>query len=641
MTTAFGDSAEAIREHVNSLGVPLLVASLIHLTGDLSILQRAPRVLPPAYPGDASGSVSQVDAAEVRAEAITAIEGFRARNYPVPYLPSRSELQQILSYTMGAAVEDEYLELLSEELALTGDCRLPAWQRTPAERNRASMSVIIIGAGMSGLLLAHRLKQLGIRHSIIEKNKEVGGTWHENRYPGCRVDVPSNSYSYSFRPQYRWPNLYSPQAELQRYFKSFSEESGVRENIKFETEVTRLEYDEDQCDWRVTVVHDGHERTLRARAVVSAVGQLNRPHIPRIAGAEQFSGNQFHSARWPHELDLKDRRVAVIGSAATAVQLVPELAKIAKTLYVFQRTPNWIIVHPEYHRTVTRSEAWAQEHLPYFSRWQRVLLFNPLLDRSPDHLKIDPSWPQDGRSISKSNEAMRVAFTAGIRSALEDRPDLIEKALPTYPPFTKRPALGDGGYYRALLRPHVHLIGEPIHKITETAIVDGSDRHYDVDAIVYATGFRSMQFLAPMRVMGLGGRDLQDYWGDEPRAYLGMTVAGFPNLFCMYGPGTNLGYTGNLIFNSECQARYITGCLLHMVDHGFRAINVREDVYKRYAQRLESALESFSWSHPSTGNWYRNAAGKVITNSPWRLLDYWQWTRSPDFTDFSMLRADS
>jgi 4-hydroxyacetophenone monooxygenase len=266
------------------------------------------------------------------------------------------------------------------------------------------------------------------------------------------------------------------------------------------------------------------------------------------------------------------------------------------------------------------------------------MLYGWGIDGSPAHMKIDPAWPQDGLSISAPNEERRVRMTQSIRDAVgAENTELLEKVIPKYPPFVKRPNPGDGGYYRALLQDNVDLVVEGVEEIVSNGIVDASGQFHELDAIIYATGFKAMEFLAPMGIRGLQGVSIRDYWGEDPGAYLGMTVPGFPNFFMLYGPGTNLGFNGNLIFNSEYQTRYIGACIAHQIVNDVPAMQVREEVYDDYCLRMEAALESFSWSHGSTGNWYKNSRGKVIANSPWSLLDYWTWTRDFNHDDFQEL----
>ncbi len=633
---------EYIQSALPELALTVLMLSVVHMTGRMDIIHDAPLSKLPLYSGDASGGLAAADKQVILDKAFQAVREWRDNGCPAPYYPNDAELQEMMDYVAGVPLDSRYVSMLKEDLGMDGEARAIRGKNPVDANTLDSLPVLIIGAGMSGLLMGFRLKQAGIPFEIVEKNAGVGGTWFENRYPGCRVDVPSYCYSYSFVHDYDWPKQFSPQAELKRYFEHCADLFDLREHISFGTQVERAVYDEEQAAWNVSLRDSHGERQMGARAVVSAVGQLNRPSIPSIKGEETFSGERLHTTQWREDIALEGKRVAVIGTAATAVQLVPELARSVAHLTVFQRTPNWIIIHPEYRRDIKDAEEWALRGLPFYARWYRIMLYSWGVDGNPAHMKIDPAWPQDGLSISAANEERRVRMTQNIRDAVgAENAELLEKVIPKYPPFVKRPNPGDGGYYRALLQDNVELIADGVEEIVAGGIIDASGRFHELDLIVYASGFKAMDFLAPMDVRGLGGVSIKDYWGEDPGAYLGMTVPEFPNFFMLYGPGTNLGFNGNLIFNSECQTRYIGDCIAHQFINDLPAMQVRTDVYNDYCQRMEEALESFSWSHGSTGNWYKNARGKVIANSPWSLLDYWTWTREFNPDDFQVIPATS
>ena len=632
-------SDEEINAAVAEAGLLPLLLSVVHITGSLDVLQRLPPTKPPQFSGDTSGSVGPEEAAPLRALAAAAIRSWRDAGCPPPRHLAEDEMRRMIEVLVGKPLEARYGPLLAEELGLAGDARAFRWRRTvtPAEKSRCP--VLIVGAGMAGLVMGYRLKQAGIPFTIVDKNRGPGGTWFENRYPGVRVDVPSYCYSYSFIRDHRWPELFSPGPVLRAYFEACVERLGLGSHIRYGVEAVRAVYDDAAAAWDVTLRSGSGEEQTRVRAFVSAVGQLNRPLIPQIEGEALFRGVRCHTSRWPEGLDLAGKRVAVIGTAATALQVIPEVAKAATQLTIFQRSPTWCLVHPEYRRAFRSGEQWAMDHLPGYARWYRVLLYNWAGDGSPDHLRIDPEWPQDGRSVSAANQAWRERLTRGITKAVGDDPDILSKVLPSYPPGGKRPNLGDGGFYQALAGDNVELVTDGIDRFTETGVVDRSGVHREFDIVIYATGFRALEYLAPMEIVGRGGRRINDFWQDDPGAYLGVTVPAFPNLFMMYGPGTNLGYNGNLFFNAECQARYISGCLRWMIEEGIGAVEVKPSVYADYERRKGEALAGFTWSHPGAGNWYKNRAGKVIANSPWPLVDYWEWTREPDPSDYAVRRV--
>jgi 4-hydroxyacetophenone monooxygenase len=464
----------------------------------------------------------------------------------------------------------------------------------------------------------------------------VGGTWFENTYPGCRVDVANHFYCFSFEPNHEWSEFFCQRAELQDYFERCADRYGVREHIRFDTEVVSARYDERTAQWSVTLrAKHGPEEEITAHALISAVGQLNRPKIPELPGLDGFRRAAFHSAAWDHDVRLSGRRVAVIGSGASALQLVPEVAKEAAHLCVFQRSPAWMVPNPNYHSAVSEGKKWLLAHVPFYARWYRFLLFWPGSDGLMPSLEVDPSWPHPERSVNALNEQMRILFTSYMQQQVQD-PELLEKVVPRYPPFIKRMLQDNGSWLQALQRENVELVTDPIAEIAPDAIVCRDGTRHPVDAIVFATGFHASRFLWPMQITGRGGVELGRLWGEDPKAYLGVTVPGFPNLFCLYGPGTNLAHAGSIIFHSECQVRYVMGCLEALLERGQRAMECKPKVCDGFQQRLEERLAQLVWSHPGSGSWYKNSEGRVVTTSPWRLVDYWRWTREPDLADYDL-----
>jgi 4-hydroxyacetophenone monooxygenase len=630
------ESDEFIAAQLEGASIPTLLMSLIHLTGDTSLLRGSirPKVV---MMGGFQGDLSEADQGQVRRMALKALGEYRDRGCSLPPQPSPDLVQEMMNFMVGERVGDEYVPMMLEELALDGnDSRAPRWTRPVPAAVREKFHVLVIGAGMSGLLQALRLKEAGIPFTVVEKNDSVGGTWYENSYPGCRVDIANHFYSYSFEP-YAWSEYFSRRDELLTYFRSFVLRHGLEPHIRYNTEVTTARYDEAQALWNVELKSNvaGSVEAMRVNAIVSAVGQLNRPRIPDIAGRADFKGPQVHSAQWDPDIDLTGKRVAVLGSGASAFQLVPEVAKLAGKLYVFQRSAPWMLPNPLYHEAVSPQFRWLVEHVPYYGRWFRFLIFYPGSDGILPALRIDKDWPHPERAVNAINDHYRSQLIEYMKSQVNGNLELLEKVTPKFPFMGKRMLQDNGSWLRALQRPNVELIDAGVTRIDATGIV-GASRHYDVDVIIYATGFHATKFLFPIEVVGKGGRNLAQVWGDEPRAYLGITVPDFPNLFCLYGPATNLAHAGSIIFHSECQVRYATACIQALLENGVRAMDCKPEVYDDYTRRLIAELETLVWSHPAADSWYRNRAGRVVTTSPWRLADYWKWTRAPNLEDYTL-----
>jgi 4-hydroxyacetophenone monooxygenase len=630
------ESDELIAQALEGASIPTLMMSLVHITGDSRLLKGPirPKVV---MLGGFQGNLSEAEQASVRAMALAALKDYRDRGCTLPPQPSPALVHEMMNFMVGERVGNEYVPMMLEELALDGDdSRAPRWSREVPESVRGRFHVLVIGAGMSGLLQALRLKEAGIPFTVVEKNDSVGGTWYENCYPGCRVDIANHFYSYSFEP-YAWTEYFSRRDELLAYFRRFVTRHGLEPYIRYRTEALVARYDAQAAMWEVQLRShgDGATRTLQVNAVVSAVGQLNRPKIPDIEGRELFRGMQVHSAEWDPALDLSGKRVAVLGSGASAFQLVPEVAKVAARLYVFQRSAPWMLPNPLYHEAVSPQFRWLVEHVPYYGRWFRFLIFYPGSDGILPALRIDRSWPHPERAVNALNDQYRTQLLEYMKSQVNGNLELLEKVTPKFPFMGKRMLQDNGSWLRALQQPNVELIDEGVTRIDAHGIV-GRRARYEVDVIVYATGFHATKFLWPVEVVGRGGKRLSEVWGDEPRAYLGITVPDFPNLFCLYGPATNLAHAGSIIFHSECQVRYTTACLQALIERGARAMECRPEVYEDYTRRLIAELETLVWSHPAADSWYRNRAGRVVTTSPWRLADYWKWTRAPDLADYTL-----
>ena len=630
----FDDSDEAIAAALEDVSIPTLMLSLVHMTGDMDVIRG--RLRPQGLViNEVQGFMSEEDKAEARALALELICAYRDGGCRLPPPPSPADIKEMMAWLCCEEVPDEYIPMLMEEMELDG---------TDARRvdihvdldARAEFPVVVIGCGESGLLAGIRLDEAGIPFTIIEKNAGPGGTWWENTYPGARVDVGNHFYCYSFEPSDHWTEYYAQQPELQRYFQDVMERRGIEPSIRFETEVTGARWDESTATWAVSVrAADGTEEVLPARAVISAVGQLNRPNLPEIDGLDDFEGPSFHSAAWDHSIDYRGKRVAVVGAGASGFQIVPTIAPDVAHLTVFQRTAQWMFPNPNYHAKVGPGVQWALRHLPFYGRWYRFLILWSACDKGLEGAKIDPDWPDQQRSVSEGNEFTRLIFTDWITSQLGDDTELLEKCIPDYPPTAKRTLQDNGSWLGALTRDNVDLVREGIDHIEANAIVTESGERVEVDIIVFATGFQANRFLWPMEIVGRDGRTLRDVWGERPKAYLGITVPGFPNLFCMYGPGTNLAHGGSLIFHSECQMRYITGCLDLLISQHRASLEPREDVHEAYYERVQKELETLVWSHPGvTHSWFKNPEGKIHVLSPWRLVDYWDWTREPDPDDF-------
>ena len=626
----FTTSDEEIAEALLDVSIPTLMLSLVHMSGDAGLIRGE---LKPAglFLNEVQGYMSEADKAAVRKIALEVIADYRDRGCQEPEPIGQELLQEMMQWLVCEPVPAEYVPMLLEEMELDGtDSR--AVLGTPAD----NFPVVVIGCGESGLLAGIRLKEAGIPFTIVEKNEGVGGTWWQNSYPGARVDVGNHFYCYSFEPTDQWTHFFAEQPELQAYFQTVMDKYDIGRHVLWETEVTEASWDDDIATWSVTARdRTGVTTTLTARAVISAVGQLNRPHLPDIEGQRGFAGPAFHSSDWDHSVDLRGLRVAMIGAGASGFQIAPAIADEVESLTVFQRTAQWMFPNPNYHAEVGPGVQWALRHLPFYGRWYRFLLFWPGCDKGLEAARVDADYPDQQKAVSEINEITRIMFTEWIASQVGDDPELLAKVVPGYPATGKRTLQDNGSWLRTLTRANVELVRAGIDHIESDAVVTEDGTRYPADIIVYATGFQANKMLWPMTIRGRDGELLSERWGQRPSAYLGITVPGYPNFFCMYGPGTNLAHGGSLIFHSECQIRYITECLELLINGGHACLEPREDKATEWHERSQAEMRKMVWSQPSIKHsFYKNSFGEVHILSPWRLVDYWSWTREPNRDDF-------
>jgi len=635
------ESDDIIKAAIEEAHWPSLIAALVHVTGDASLVSGD---IKPVYEmmGDGQGGLTPDQIAQTKARAFEALKKYRDGGCKLPPHPTPDTVRKMMTFVAGGDIPEQYVPFLEEELALdASDAKAVHGLETLPESAKKDFRVLIVGAGMSGMLAAIRLKQAGIAFTVVDKNKDVGGTWMVNSYPGCRVDNPNHMYSYSFEPNHDWPYHFSTQPLLWKYFRGVADKYGLRPNIRFETEVIQSVYDEAEAKWKTRVRSaGGKEETLVSNVVITAVGQLSRPRLPDIKGIETFKGQSFHSAEWDHAVDLKGKRVAVIGTGASAFQFVPEIAPTVGQLFVFQRTAPWILPTPRYHLPVPEGKKWLLKHVPFYAKWYRFYLVWTLTDGIYAFVQADPNWTTRKDSVSAANDQLREMVTQYIKGQLEGHPELAEIAVPNYPLGGKRGVLDNGVWLGALKRPNVETISDAIVEITPTGLKTKTGRQIDVDVIIYGTGFTASQFLAPMKFIGKGGIDLHEQWDGDARAYLGITVPNFPNLFIMYGPNTNIVVNGSIIFFSECEVRYIQGLIELLLKSGGGAIEVKKNVHDAFNERVDAGNAKMAWGVPQVTSWYKNQKGRVSQNWPWPIVDYWTATRAPNPAEYDVRPVD-
>lgn len=623
------DDDAVIAAALDDASIPALVAAVVHLTGDPSIIRRPLR--PRGW--DIQGFrevLTDEERALLRREALGAVCAWRDAGCPTPTpLPDELALE-LMAWITGRPIPDDYAALYLEEMDLAG--RNPRAIEVPEAAPRR-VSALIIGCGESGLLAALRLHEAGIPFTVLEKNHDVGGAWLENHYPGCRVDVASHYYSYSFGPNDEFSEYFARQPELHRYFRRFVEDRGVAERVRWGCEVERAMWEEDDARWHVTFRNAvGQRETLAADVLISGVGILNRPLIPDIPGLDRFPGPVFHSARWDDDVDLTAKRVALIGAGASGFQIAPAIADDVERLVVFQRTAQWMAPNARYHQAISDGERWALRHLPGYGRWYRFLLLWQASDKLLELVRADPTWPDFPRTANARSAERREDFVAWIAANVGDDFALAAKVTPDYPPMAKRMLQDNGSWLQCLQRPQVDLVTDEIVEVDGHAVVTAAQRH-DVDVIVLATGFRANEVLWPMEIIGRSGKSLTETWNGRPVGYLGISVPDFPNFFMLGGPGSGLAHAGSMIFISECQMRYV-GDAIRLLLEGHRSIEPSTAAFTAYEEAQQAEVETLMWGHPSIEHsWYKAPDGRVYVLCPWRLVDYWKMTARVDLAD--------
>jgi cation diffusion facilitator CzcD-associated flavoprotein CzcO len=495
-------------------------------------------------------------------------------------------------------------------------CR-PASARKPhPSRSSVFVRVIVIGAGFSGVCMGIALKRAGCHDFVLlESGERVGGTWRDNVYPGCACDSPALLYQFSFEPKSDWSRVWVEQTEIQRYLEHCVQKYDLTPHIHFGTRVSDAAWDDHAGVWRVRTASGPQ---YEAEVLVAGVGQLHRPVVPDLAGLGEFAGTAFHSANWQAGIDLRGRKVVVVGNAASAVQFVPRIAPVVGALTIVQRSANWVL--PRNDRAFSRAEQDRFAQFPFWQKLNRQLAW----------------WRHELRNpVRLANPRVARRLEGLARRHLERQitdPALRRRLTPDYPIGAKRILLSDD-YYPALTRENVALVTAPLARAEPDAVITADGRRLAADVLIFATGFAATEFLAPMRVSGRGGVSLDRRWQYGAEAYLGLSVAHFPNFFLLYGPNTNLGHN-SIVFMIECQVRYVIACLRELQNRGGGVMSVREDAECAFATEMQSRLAGSVWRRAR--NWYTSSNGRITTNWPGSAVEYWWRSRRPRFSHYDI-----
>ena len=616
-----------LKDGIANANIPALLMVLYQMTGEATWLQEpfAPGRSPGLDDND-SGQLPDEVQTQIRTAAEEAIEAWLAGRPLAIERPTNLRLAEMLSVAMTEHVPGEYGDIVAAGMGYD-------LEPTAEAAIAADKTAIVIGGGVSGICAGIELGKLGIDYTLFEKNEDFGGTWFENRYPGCGVDTPSLTYTFSCRPN-DWSMYFPLRDEIEGYLLDTAREFGLYDKACFRTHVEEARWNTATDQWDVTITTpDGKRETHSADYLFSAVGILNIPKYPQIDGLDEFAGEVYHTSRWPAEADLSGKRVAVIGNGASGMQVAPAIADEVSRMTIFARSKQWAAPFPQFRKKVPEGVRYLMQVVPLYRAWLEQRLSWTFNDRVHGTLFRDPEWEHPERAVNEINDAHRRVFTRYVEEQLQDRPELIERVLPEYPPFAKRMLL-DNGWFRTIKKPHVDLIPEHLAKVQGNTLFTSSGETVEADVIILATGFQTTNVLGSYDIVGREGQLLRDHWGeDNASAYLGTLVPGFPNFFILLGPNVGSGHGGSMIRNIENQMHFAGQVVQCAEAQEASTVEVKETAYTDYSRRIDDAHDRLVWTHPGTENWYRNSQGRVVAITPWRNDAFWRMTRSPDEAD--------
>ncbi|WP_345751347.1 flavin-containing monooxygenase [Microbacterium rhizophilus] len=640
---AITESDDQLREYVAKSELPVLLASLAAALRDTSILETAVRPpIPPMGPYlDPHGGMTleqQARAREIGFEALKRVRDERIRS--VDTLPQEIADEILDWFTDGRTQDPAYAGQLKHELDIAPDKNgIADWRFEDVAKGRA-FEVLIVGAGVSGIAAAWRLQEAGIPFTWIEGAHTLGGTWWKNHYPGVRLDTPTYGYSFSFAQRTDWPHQFAQGHEVLEYLKdTFAKAGWTEDTVELNTKLTKAEFHQETGTWTATTrTGDGRERTRTFHAIMTGVGQLDHPFIPEFPGQETFAGAQMHSQEWDHSVDLKGKKVAVIGTGASAYQIVPAIADDVEQLYVFQRSAPWMLPAPTYHELMSEAAQWLHAKVPHYGHWFRLWVTAGGIDGRLHIARAEDGWEGVPHSVSRANEEFRQAVVKRYEEQYEGRPDLLEVAIPTYPPSAKRMLRDNGVWARALKSPQTRVITSGLVGFDEHALITGDGEKLDADVVIYATGFRPSDYLDPIEIRGRGGLEIHDYWGGDAKGFAGITVPGFPNLFMLLGPNTGGVVGGALHFMIERAAEYAVKAIRELLERDAKALDLRQEALDRHIAWVDEENYRMTWGQPYVNTWYKNRFNRVSQVWPYRTSEYWRITETVEPGDYEFLK---
>lgn len=625
---------EAARRALRMASPNVLRIALYQATGDKELADM-PVVYAPFWAGAYEVPILAPEYDErVRAKALDFLMSGGKSHCEVP---DDAALRSLMENMVARPVSDYLFNFGREEANFTPFPRGVEWSSGKMPKAAASdYKAIVIGAGAAGLVAAVHLRRLGIPFTVIERNEDVGGTWHTNDYPDARVDIASHHYQLTVTRNYPWKHWFATQGELRDYLRSIADDFDLRRDIRFNTELTDARWDEATGQWAVKLVgSDGVEETLGANFVISAAGLFNAPNMPDIPGIDQFAGKIFHTTQWQHDYDYAGKRVGIIGVGCTGAQLMPAVARKAGHVSVFQRSPHWVSKMDNYRDPIPGDYQWLMDNVPHYWNWHCFNTFYTMFSDDGALQQIDPEWQRSGGLVNRKNDLLRANIRQNIIEEFPDDPDFAAKLMPDWPPFAKRLVV-DNGWFDALKQPHVDLVTQGIERITPSGIVTSDGVEHELDLIVVAGGFKAERYLWPVAYTGRNGVTLEQAWAkDGARSYVGVTMPDFPNMFIVYGPNMQ-ARSGGLFAWLELWVRYSLDCIVQAIEGDHRTIECRRDVFDAYNAKLDAAQDGCIWSMEGARSYYINEHGRQVVNNPLRPSVTYESIRQANLADYNL-----
>ncbi len=630
------DSERSIRAAVDEANVGVLRVALYHETKDPE-LAAIPAIEWPIRGGALMAfSIPRETHQLVRDKAVQYL-----LQRPAPVAPpTKEEAGALMQMFTGKKQSPAAIDYGYEELAFDPVPRDAKWHEKPADHVLDAFEVTIVGAGFSAFAAAIQLDRLGIKWRIVERHEGLGGTWLINNYPEARVDVSTFLYQYKFEKNYPWESYYAPRDELQKYANYIVDKYGLRERMSFNTKLLAANWDEAAHQWAIDLEQaDGTTQQITSNAIISASGLFNTPKRPDIPGIDTFRGKMFHTTEWDHDFDYAGKRVALIGTGSTGLQLARGVAESAAHLTVFQRTASWVTPVNGYRSKISAGKRWLLDHMPGYNNWFVYLNYYAELQMQ-DFQEIDPAWVAAGGRVNEKNALFAESLKKQIHDKVAGREDLYEKLVPSVVPMARRLVI-DNDWYETVQRDNVTLETGGIDAITETGIrtLDGQEHAFDL--IVLSAGFDVSRYLLPAEYVGVDGITLDDLWStDGARAFKGITLPGFPNFFMMYGPNGQ-ARIGSFHSWAENFSRYIAGLLVHAIEQGGDAIVVTRKAYDDYNASMDQAMRGLLWESETGHGYYVNKHGRSGVNMPWSVHDFFTMIQTTDPENYDVLNASS